>query len=68
MGGRGEGGLVKSCVRGNVKELTCCREHLLAGDEETGTRKKMGTEWEKMGGQCGKNGEGTLESREGGRL
>lgn len=48
--------MVESCVRGNVKELTCCREHLLARDEETGTRRKMGTEWEKMGGQCGETG------------
>lgn len=50
------GRLVESYVWGSGKELTCRREHLLAADEETGTRKKMGTKWEKMGGQCGEAG------------
>lgn len=49
-------GLVEPRVWANGKELTCCREHPLATDEGPGSSKKMGTEWEKMGGQCGETG------------
>lgn len=58
--------VVRSCVLANVKELTCRREHLLAGDEETEGRKRMGTEWEKMGGQCGETGRELWRAARGG--